>query len=70
MIRNNWNLSLNLTLEADDEQDVVAFLEEIARKIKAGDYEGEANYCSGVYQFTLEVFDAASVDDIRRTGPQ
>ena len=61
MIRKNWDLSLNLNLEADDEQDIVAFLEEIARKIKAGNYHGEANYCSGVYDFLVEVFDPLSV---------
>lgn len=67
---NNWDLSLNLKIEADEEQALADMLEEIANRIRNLESSGEGNYCTGVYQFNLDVFDLAGVDDIDRTGPK
>jgi hypothetical protein len=40
-------------MQADEEEGVVELLEEIARSIKNGKYSGEANHCSGTYEFML-----------------
>lgn len=68
-MQNNWELSLDLKLEADEESDIAMLLEVIAERIRAGEPQGNGDHCAGIYEFTVNEFDPAEVDDIERTGP-
>ena len=52
--QNNWQLSMFLELEADEESEIADLLEIIASDIRNGSMGGDGNYCSGIYTFLIE----------------
>lgn len=52
-MKSNWDLQFALTIETDEEQGIVSMLEEIIRRLRNDESEGRANYCYGVYEFSI-----------------
>lgn len=53
MQQNNWDLSLTLTIQADDEESILNLLKDIRRRIKRGESRVAETHCIGEYQFQI-----------------
>lgn len=52
-MQDNWDLKLNVTVLADDEESLVLLLRDVAKRIKRGNLAGLENTCIGVSEYKL-----------------
>lgn len=47
-----WQMKLVVMVHAEDADNLALLLREIAKRVKSGEVQGNANHCAGVYSFT------------------
>jgi hypothetical protein len=52
VVKANWGLQFALRIEADEEDDIIMFVEMVLERLKRGELDGRGNYCAGVYEFS------------------
>lgn len=63
MITDNWDYRLAVSIYADDPENIVQMLREIAKRIKRGETDGAESYCAGTYEYRLEETPAPVEDE-------